>query len=116
MDAQQIFDTVVAHLNKQGHPARNVGGDCMYLAPNGDMCAVGCLLGDTYDPQMEGGVVAELVSEYELPFGQHVELLTSLQCAHDYCIDVKDLNAALVSIAKRYNLQFDQRNITNWQR
>lgn len=48
MDTQQtllqnVFDRVWVHLNKQGMPAIDAGA-CVYLAPNGNMCAVGCLL------------------------------------------------------------------------
>ena len=114
MDAQQMFDTVVAHLNKQGHPARNVGGDCMYLAPNGDMCAVGCLLGDTYDPKMEGAGVEALVSKYKWPFGQHVKLLYGLQLAHDAALTLNQLQGFLAETAANFNLNFDRAAITNW--
>ena len=41
---QTTFDKVWNHLNKQGHAATSKNGHCVYLASNGDMCAVGCLL------------------------------------------------------------------------
>lgn len=40
---QQIFDKVAVHMLTQGRPALN-DGTCVYLAPNGDTCAVGCLI------------------------------------------------------------------------
>lgn len=50
---QQVFDTVLAHLRKQGAPAIHDGG-CVYRAENGNRCAIGCLIADTdYDPLME---------------------------------------------------------------
>ena len=115
MDAQQIFDTVVAHLNKQGHPARNVRGDCMYLAPNGDMCAVGCLLGDAYVFDMEGKLVSELVSIYGLPFENHINMLTALQHAHDRSSTALGLVEQLQTIATTYKLEFHRTVITSWQ-
>ena len=115
MDAQEIFDKVVAHLAKQGHRAIGTGGSCMYLAPNGDMCAVGCLLGDAYVFDMEAQLVSELVSIYGLPFENHINMLTALQYAHDHPLAVLGLVERLQTIATTYQLEFDRTVITSWQ-
>ena len=46
MNAQEIFDKVMTHLATQGHRAINRFNNCVYRSPNGDKCAVGCLIPD----------------------------------------------------------------------
>lgn len=64
MTNQQIFDKVWAHIKQQGHASLQ-RGSCVYKAPNGDMCAVGCLLPSGTDtaPMEGGGVDSVLVVE-----------------------------------------------------
>lgn len=54
MDKQAIFDRVVTHLLTQKRRSVTITGGvrtCMYRAPNGDMCAIGCLIpDDVYTP------------------------------------------------------------------
>lgn len=81
---QEIFDTVVTFLVKQGKRAVELG--CMYRTEDGLKCAVGCLIPDElYKDEMEKpGVVSLLNSFPELDFLKpHVDLLVSLQSAHD---------------------------------
>ena len=118
MNAQEIFDKVVAHLNKQGHRAISDTGRCVYRATNGDMCAVGCLLGDMYVPEMDpemdtdmGHGAQSLIETFNLPFADHVSLLRDLQQCHDYAADIV---RELTMVAKNHNLQFDPQAITNW--
>lgn len=62
MTHQEIFNKVITHLRQQGRPSRVKKGDsasatelCMYAAPNGDACAVGCLINPkAYHPDIEG--------------------------------------------------------------
>ena len=58
MTHQEIFNKVITHLRQQGRPARVKRGDvetCMYAAPNGAACAVGCLINPkAYHPDIEG--------------------------------------------------------------
>lgn len=59
MKAQDIFDTVVAHLRQQNAKALatsdSLGPHCVYRAADGKKCAAGCLIpNDLYDPKMEG--------------------------------------------------------------
>jgi hypothetical protein len=86
MKAQAIFDTVVAHLGKQGRPAINTENSCLYRGPDGTKCAVGFLLKDKqYKPEMEGRDVNGLVNNFKVPafFSKNEELLHRLQRAHD---------------------------------
>ncbi len=90
MTSQEIFDTVAAHLLKQGKRAIANDGVCMYRAPDGCKCAFGCLIpDDLYSPPFENrlavGVVnscPELASLYDE--STH-SLLRDLQSMHDTC-------------------------------
>lgn len=91
MQPQEIFDTVVRHLAKQGKPARR-GASCVYRAPDGGKCAVGVLIPDyMYDPKMDtfavpGTSIRSLVDRgFALPafFADNIRLLQRLQGAHD---------------------------------
>ncbi len=51
---QEIFNQVCNHLLTQKEKAIN-GPACVYLAPDGKQCAVGCLIPkEYYDPEIEG--------------------------------------------------------------
>jgi hypothetical protein len=45
MNRQEIFTKTVLHLRAQGRPAMDAG-DCLYRAPDGTACAIGCHLPD----------------------------------------------------------------------
>ena len=104
MTGQEIFDSVLAHLRKQGDASLNASGKCAYRGEGGTACAVGCLIPDElYDPRIEswrvgtilnlrtGGVDAgeveayrEALSRIASHLGQENEaLLADLQSAHD---------------------------------
>lgn len=54
MTDQETFDTVVRHLHRQGKPAVDAFGNCVYRAPDGCRCAAGCLIpDDKYRESME---------------------------------------------------------------
>lgn len=62
MTKQEIFNKVRDHLLAQGKAAKGPlsqdSGNmtCMYRAPDGSKCAIGCLIpDDKYFPEMEGG-------------------------------------------------------------
>lgn len=55
---QEAFDTMVAHLRRQGKPSVLTGGSsriyCAYRGADGSKCAVGCLIpDDDYKPSFE---------------------------------------------------------------
>lgn len=111
MTAQQVYDTVCAHLAAQARrslvermglgPWGDTGSDttCMYRSPDGLRCAIGCLIPDSeYHPEMErrgvGGIRPMVVPhngrapELHAPvtrslITRHHELLARLQIAHD---------------------------------
>lgn len=92
MTEQECFDEVCAKMVAQGRRAMSAAG-CALRAPNGDKCAVGCMIpDDEYDPELEGvGVhlipigererkMANLINKLGLP----LSLMSRLQRAHDY--------------------------------
>lgn len=89
MTLQEIFDKVVTHLLKQNARAVDWDGSCQYRAPDGKMCAVGCLIEDSnYSSKLEGRVVGKIRDS--IPnvleggdIGKKVELLKALQMIHD---------------------------------
>ncbi len=86
MTSQEIFDTVAAHLLKQGKRAVDSNGACVYRAPDGCRCAFGCLIpDDLYRPQFEGYSAAEVVPNCpDLIRGDYsLSLVMELQWLHD---------------------------------
>ena len=88
MTAQEIFDRVATHLFAQGH--RSVGDFadpiCLYRGPNGDQCAMGCLIpDDIYEAAMEYQLAQEVIRYYEglSHLAQHETLIRELQMLHD---------------------------------
>jgi hypothetical protein len=90
MLAQEIFDTVVNHLRKQGRRALGSDNTCLYRAPNGDRCAAGCLVRDEeYQPWMEVRSIVSILEDTKSPSSlknrllEHKSLIASLQNIHD---------------------------------
>lgn len=116
--AQEIFNTVAAHLHKQGRPAyAEDGWSCSYRTNSGLSCAVGCLIPDKlYNPKFEGRAAANVISllyRWGLAdWREHVALLEALQGLHDYCkITHKgtflkpELASRLREVAQRFSLE-----------
>lgn len=105
--SQEIFDTVVRHLAAQGRQALGPSGACRYRAPNGDKCAIGCLIADDeYRPEIEGRGVDEPPVWGSLPARLRevsVGFLSALQDVHDVC-SVSYWPDALRDLAKRRGL------------
>ena len=130
MNLQEIYDTVKAHLLKQGRRASDVcGGTCYYRTKEYGSdatlkCAVGCLIPDElYDPEIEGVGITDIwgLGPDELPpktralyyildksLGgidrQKLGLLISLQTTHDGC-RVETWRETLESHAEQRNLK-----------
>lgn len=96
MNTQELFDKVATHLLTQKSKAHNPDDldylghpRCMYRAPDGKMCAVGCLITDEhYNPDYEGAPVRQITDIVELSIGRdllfdEVTLLVELQSLHD---------------------------------
>lgn len=106
MTAQEIFDTVAAHLLKQDCKSLGKNGGCAYRGKDGTMCAVGCLIsGAEYDRKMEGFNAAHLYDKGLLPdgLGVHLSLLEALQIVHDE-IDPVVWRRELIELAGRHGL------------
>ena len=118
MNRQKIFNTVRDHLLKQGEKAERFDqfhGDvnCVYLAPSGLKCAIGCLIPDGHDAQnYEGGVTNLLHDHPDLVLLWDVEktgdtddmrFLSGLQGLHD-SNDPDTWSYKLTKFAKREKL------------
>jgi hypothetical protein len=109
--AQEIFDTVVTHLRKQGCKSEDENG-CLYRTPDGLSCAVGALIpSQAYSPAMENKSLNKLLESGLLPldlqdeFTKHRDLLIELQDIHD-CITVSVWEHTLSKTATRFNLRY----------
>lgn len=89
---QETFDTVVAHLRKQGTRSLNHNDEemngvvgCAYRGLEGRMCAAGCLIPDLwYAPIMEGKRCGHgLVGQAMRVLGHDIQLVSRLQSIHD---------------------------------
>ena len=89
---QQEFDAVVAHLYKQGFPAKmgstSATSYCAYRGDNGAMCAVGCRIPDEkYSSKMEGNSLGDLLQYLPGAFTDEIvayaTMFSKLQEVHD---------------------------------
>lgn len=123
MTKQQIFNTVVAHLRKQGCKSSSPDGVCAYRMPDGRTCAIGCLIPvEEYLPTYEGHGLAKMLSgemtlkrdEAGIPnptyayirrkFGEeNLPLLAWLQHIHD-CKPVHGWDFWLELLARQHSL------------
>lgn len=89
--AQEVFDQVVGGIIKQGVPAKNHIGRCLYRTPSGLACAAGQLLTDE-EVTLIGGPDAgswrymHSVKTNKIP-AKHVDLVQELQVCHDEASD-----------------------------
>lgn len=86
MKNQEAFNTMVQHLRKQSAKSLQAGSDikCMYRAPNGLRCAVGCLIPDNeYADHMDNSSLCRVIEL--VPALQEISysLLTMMQSIHD---------------------------------
>ena len=106
MTNQEAFDKMVAHLRKQGKPARDVNGVCRYRTKDGLMCAVGCLLtDDEYKRGMEGMCVDALLPAYGVLQDLDPPFLAKMQDTHD-AWDPSHWEARFADTAARYGLVY----------
>lgn len=107
MNRQEIFDKVRTHLLTQNAKAMaDYGDSCMYRAPDGRRCAIGCLIPDEmYNPDFEGEGIDGLpwaLREY-LGGVDNDDILQELQNVHD-CFNPDDWAGQLDYIATEYGL------------
>jgi hypothetical protein len=111
--AQQVFNFVAAHLLVQREKAGRVypvsenskGFKCLYLAPNGNTCAAGCLIPkELYNPEFEGKGWTGPAGELRV-YSFHRDLINFLQDVHDGK-DVNQWRKALYYLAKDKKLSW----------
>ncbi|MFN9029662.1 MAG: hypothetical protein ACK54C_01980 [Betaproteobacteria bacterium] len=123
---QDVFDTVLNHLRKQG-PATDDRGECVYRTAEGKRCAVGVLIpDDMYDPDIEGGSCGLVAHTFTYPpcTGRSHALkatmdrvyptlteddwwfLKALQVAHDDSADngMERFEGAMADVAEKHGL------------
>lgn len=121
MTQQEMFDTIIPALLKQGGPSlgpeaadpESIG--CMYRGDDGRKCAVGVLIPDElYTPSMEGRSAEDMMKIYldvqNLLGAENVEFLEAMQQVHDsnpYDAEEWDMNYFIGSyerLASRFDL------------
>ena len=121
MTKQEIFDTVLHALRKQGrasvktHPEDGIPTDmCVYRAANGDKCAAGHLIpDDLYDPKMEDKTFIYVSKSFGTGCAlgmdsSDVEFVGLLQNAHDDYLTkgLEHWELQMESVAARYSLTY----------
>jgi hypothetical protein len=114
MNKQEVFDKVATHLLTQNAKAMLPEDEeypvesCAYRAPDGKMCAVGCLIDEKlYDPSFERNSIddrylAEAISKSGVP-NEAWQLITDLQWLHDARYPEK-WESGLQEIADKHSL------------
>jgi hypothetical protein len=129
MNLQQIFDTGVTQIRKQGELSFYKQGDevvCQYRNPNGSMCALGpSIPNDKFDPLFDEGIIPMICDDRRNPgdlyerlatiLGARTEhdadLLREFQRCHDGAADrdegVEGFLRRAAEFAKEHNLNTD---------
>lgn len=105
---QETYDTIVAHLRKQGRKATDDHGMCCYRADDGLKCAVGCLIpDDLYDEGMEAmSVVGSPIYEIVCVRLDHdLQLCGDMQDVHDEW-EVERWEIGFRGVAEAHNLTY----------
>lgn len=109
---QETFDTVVAHLRKQGCRATSEGGQCRYRTTVDGVvlrCAAGCLIPDkqyrdSFEGRQIGGSDLTLNSTI-LCLGHDILLVRALQVVHDEHY-VRDWEHRFQFVANEFGLTY----------
>lgn len=127
---QDVFDFVAAHLYKQGRPAKDDKGSCVYRNPlDKTECAIGCLIPEhMYNQELEGNTIYGIVANvrlshlklpsyfYRMTLAPNEGLLAALQDVHDKSATnfqtgmykLPALTQGLEEVAFEFNLKFDR--------
>jgi hypothetical protein len=114
--AQELFDTALTHLRKQGQKSVVMdfvpGYTCRYRSPEGFKCSIGVLIPDNvYKLEMEEKSFDVLLHSNLLPidlqaeFQVHAELLRKLQDIHDNTY-IEKWEDGFFLLAKKFNLKY----------
>ena len=115
MNTQEVFNKVAEHLLTQKTAAIDTdSGYCAYRAPDGKMCAVGCLISDEeYKPEFERDSIRRIINKGFLPaLKEHESLLVELQIIHDSESEFL-WKAKLIEVSNRFNLDMSVCNKFN---
>lgn len=115
-NAQELFDTIIHHLRKQGQKSVSMdyapGYTCRYRSPEGLKCPIGALIPDTeYHQDMEEKsfdvlLASGLLSQpFQEEFHVHADLLRQLQHIHDHTY-MEKWEDGFFLLAKKFNLKY----------
>jgi len=116
MTKQEIFDTAVIGVLKQGGPSLDVKGKCAYRGEDGMKCAVGFLISDKdgafYDSLDDSDVCSLVDLGYLMELDEHKSILAVLQATHDFPrlpeFFVEGFLARAREIANQFGLSMDK--------
>ena len=109
---QEAFNVMVNHLRDQGEKSLaepdSAASSCLYRAPNGNKCAVGCLIDDDqYRDEIEGMGADDIpvlnAIEASGWKGVSIHLLDAMQNCHD-TLHPSDWEERFLHIAGQYEL------------
>jgi len=110
--AQELFDKVATHLLTQMRKSIDIHtGKCLYRAPDGAQCAVGCLFEDSDYVKEFVDVAWYLDRGYLSDYACHESLMDSLQAIHD-AEDPEDWLLSLEDLA--LHLRLDTEVLSSW--
>lgn len=115
MTKQETFDTIVAHLRKQGEKAEDSSSVCVYLTKDGKKCAAGCLIPpDRYDAGFESHVINDHPGLEALmkELGHDLNLVRSMQSIHDN-YSVRHWEREFEGVADDLGLTYTPPEVTN---
>ena len=112
MKLQSVFNKVKKHLLTQNKKAQLADGACVYLAPDGCKCAVGCLIKKKYyNPDLEGHSItypsvrnALKLSGIDFNSDEMTNLIDCVRNLHDH-YKPKDWKKELAKLAKEFKLK-----------
>jgi hypothetical protein len=128
MTEQEVYDTIMAHLRRQGSRSMlseaqvnnpsfpsfysDPESTCAYRSPDGKKCAAGVMITDEeYSSRMEGINIAGVLGREDCPASlkeritPHFNLISDLQFIHDK-VDVVDWEYEFRKLATRYHLNY----------
>lgn len=114
MTLQEIFDTSVGQIIKQGGLSKKANGMCAYRGDGGMMCAVGALMDDeiaeaddALDPEY-GADVGKVVDAGLLKGfdSEEIDLMIKLQDSHDGAYNVDSFLHEAKRSAKKHRLEW----------
>jgi len=108
MTAQELFDTVAAHLITQGKQSLGTDVFCKYRGDGGLKCAIGCLIpDDKYETWMDcGGALHPVLKTIGLE--EHFNLCRKLQVVHD-STEPHEWRGELSNVAARCGLKYEHK-------